>query len=183
MRHVRTWNDTAGAQAKRSRCPGGDNATYHSLWFWHGILVPQHVQALAVAASAAARVEGGAGGVGTADATAVARAEEGTEVEGAASTPTAVAGVTSVFGKVVAPPSHSSLLSPPVLEPEAEPAKEFQCQLCNKGFAQARYLKTHVRQVHELKKYGANWSPQKQKVGCFYCLGCFFRRFFEIHLL
>eukprot|EP00055_Hartaetosiga_balthica_P006711 m.21735 g.21735 ORF g.21735 m.21735 type:complete len:538 (-) comp5382_c0_seq1:675-2288(-) len=40
---------------------------------------------------------------------------------------------------------------------------EFFCHQCNKSFTLARGLKTHVRQVHELKKYGKNWKPKMEK--------------------
>ena len=39
--------------------------------------------------------------------------------------------------------------------------KPFFCSACNKGYTSARGLKTHTRQVHELRKYGDAWKPER----------------------
>jgi hypothetical protein len=39
--------------------------------------------------------------------------------------------------------------------------KSHFCAACNKGYSSARGLKTHIRQVHELCKYGDAWKPER----------------------
>lgn len=39
--------------------------------------------------------------------------------------------------------------------------KSHCCTTCNKGYSSARGLKTHIRQVHELCKYGEAWKPER----------------------
>ena len=52
----------------------------------------------------------------------------------------------------------------------AQAKSAFACVLCSKSFSSERGLKTHVRQVHELKKYGAEWKPnQSKKLACEEC--------------
>lgn len=51
---------------------------------------------------------------------------------------------------------------------DAEPTS-LKCDACGKTFSCAQGLKTHHRQVHELKKYG-NWKPEAEmKVNCQQC--------------
>ncbi|EGD73634.1 hypothetical protein PTSG_05342 [Salpingoeca rosetta] len=60
----------------------------------------------------------------------------------------------------VAPaPAYEDKKSVP--KPPPAPAAHV-CQECGKGFALRRGLKTHTRQVHELKKYG-QWTPNMKK--------------------
>ncbi|CAK9014232.1 unnamed protein product [Durusdinium trenchii] len=53
----------------------------------------------------------------------------------------------------------------PISMPSASPTKVLKltstCEFCGKGFSSAQGLKTHTRQVHELKKYGDRTGPAK----------------------
>eukprot|EP00931_Biecheleriopsis_adriatica_P106413 TRINITY_DN80875_c0_g1_i1.p1 TRINITY_DN80875_c0_g1~~TRINITY_DN80875_c0_g1_i1.p1 ORF type:complete len:458 (+),score=100.62 TRINITY_DN80875_c0_g1_i1:46-1419(+) len=50
------------------------------------------------------------------------------------------------------------------------PAKALECSTCGKRFSCAQGLKTHVRQVHELKKYGEKWkAAEKPQETCKEC--------------
>eukprot|EP00127_Corallochytrium_limacisporum_P002686 Clim_evm122s134 gene=Clim_evmTU122s134 len=51
---------------------------------------------------------------------------------------------------------------------------KFPCKECGKRFTSDRGVKTHTRQVHELKKYGAEWKPEGPKEHkCSECECCF----------
>lgn len=46
----------------------------------------------------------------------------------------------------------------------------FKCQHCPRSYSSLRGVKTHTRQVHELKKYGNDWQHDKpKKLKCQYC--------------
>eukprot|EP00730_Choanoeca_flexa_P015311 TRINITY_DN7005_c0_g1_i2.p1 TRINITY_DN7005_c0_g1~~TRINITY_DN7005_c0_g1_i2.p1 ORF type:complete len:474 (+),score=80.45 TRINITY_DN7005_c0_g1_i2:2-1423(+) len=42
-------------------------------------------------------------------------------------------------------------------------AKPYGCPHCPSAFTSERGRKTHVRQVHELKQYGDDWQPQRER--------------------
>ncbi|CEM39019.1 unnamed protein product [Vitrella brassicaformis CCMP3155] len=52
--------------------------------------------------------------------------------------------------------------------PAAE--SDFICPHCKKEFRSLRGLRTHVRQVHELKKYGDGWRPHRPRI--LQCAAC-----------
>eukprot|EP00929_Paragymnodinium_shiwhaense_P048982 TRINITY_DN24727_c0_g1_i1.p1 TRINITY_DN24727_c0_g1~~TRINITY_DN24727_c0_g1_i1.p1 ORF type:complete len:645 (-),score=122.53 TRINITY_DN24727_c0_g1_i1:191-2047(-) len=49
------------------------------------------------------------------------------------------------------------------------PAARFACHICTKEFSCKQGLKTHVRQVHELQKYGNSWQQSEASKECTEC--------------
>eukprot|EP01060_Flectonema_neradi_P010474 TRINITY_DN17574_c0_g1_i2.p1 TRINITY_DN17574_c0_g1~~TRINITY_DN17574_c0_g1_i2.p1 ORF type:complete len:340 (+),score=56.90 TRINITY_DN17574_c0_g1_i2:52-1020(+) len=47
--------------------------------------------------------------------------------------------------------------------------KEFVCKECGKDFAKSQGLFTHTRQVHQLKKYGDEWTVEGKQLKCDQC--------------
>eukprot|EP00039_Didymoeca_costata_P016129 m.284047 g.284047 ORF g.284047 m.284047 type:complete len:370 (+) comp16339_c3_seq12:1403-2512(+) len=53
---------------------------------------------------------------------------------------------------------------------KVEPSAQYECRSCARKFLTMRGLQTHTRQVHELKKYGTDWTPDRdEKLECKYC--------------
>lgn len=87
-----------------------------------------------------------------------------------AATATATAAVDTKPAAADALIAHVLEPTPAAIRSAPAPAAGFPCLHCDKVFPSARGIKTHTRQVHELKKYGADWTPAKtKKLDCPHC--------------